>query len=263
LATDRAAYWNAIGRIWQTSRPQKLWRAHSDQVNTALLEQWLPAGQVERLLKTDAFDEASSPGLYPALVRRARYVIEADVSTVMLQAARHRHSTLRAAVADVCRLPFADSIFDVIVSNSTLDHLACHAEIELGLRELYRVLCPGGLLIVTLDNPTNPAIALRNALPFSLLNRLGILPYQVGATMNAKRLGHALRQTHFDVLNEAYVMHHLPEISVQFACLLERHASHKTQSRYLRLLMSLERLGSWPTRTLTGYFVAMRAVKMR
>lgn len=114
---NRATYWNTIGITWLTSRPQRLWRRYSDQINTALLEQWLPSGKIESVLKTDSFDEAFGNGLYPVLARRARSVTLMDISTVILSAARSNHCRPNATGADTCCLPFADEVFDVIVSN--------------------------------------------------------------------------------------------------------------------------------------------------
>jgi hypothetical protein len=48
-----------------------------------------------------------------------------------------------------------------------------------------------GLLFIILDNRANPAVVLRNAMPFSLLNRLRIDPYYVGARGLRRMLGQA------------------------------------------------------------------------
>jgi SAM-dependent methyltransferase len=261
LATDTKLYWDAIAHIWQDQHPQSLWRIHSDEINTALLDRWLPAGRFARVLKTDAFDEAVSAGLYPVLAQHARAVMGMDVSTTMLHAARARHPALRAAGADTRHLPYADGAFDAVISNSTLDHLNSQAEIAASLRELHRVLRHQGHLILTLDNPDNPAIALRNALPLRWLNRLGLVPYQIGSTCSERTLRRMLSQTGFRVLDVRFVMHHPSILAVLLTRGLEQRASPATQMRFLRGLMALERLADWPTRARTGHFVAVRAIK--
>jgi SAM-dependent methyltransferase len=50
------------------------------------------------------------------------------------------------AVAEGARLPFPDAAFGAVVSNSTLEHIP---EVEPVLAEMYRVLRPGGTLVVT------------------------------------------------------------------------------------------------------------------
>src|SRR5204863_8026948 len=79
----------------------------------------------------------------------------------------HSFPTRRSSDLDVRALPFADGSFDVVVSTSTLDHFQARADIDTALRELHRVLASDGLAVVTLDNPWNPLVALRNALPRS------------------------------------------------------------------------------------------------
>ncbi len=238
-----------------------LWRAHSDAVNGALLAAWWPADHALRLLKTDLFDEAVAVGLYPSLASRAQVVIGIDISPLVIRSARSRYPGLRAVGADVRCLPFPAHTFDVIVSNSTLDHFKSSNEIVLSLRELRRVLRPSGHLLLTLDNRTNPFVALRNALPFRLLNALGLVPYPVGATCDARRLQRMLGETGFEVLNTGTILHCPRVLAVALARLLEKCAGTQLQERYLRLLMSFERLSHWPTRSMTGYFVATIAVR--
>jgi len=79
-------------------------------------------------------------------------------------------------VADVRQLDFGDNSIELIISNSTLDHFQQAEDIDRSLAELARVLVPGGLLLVTMDNPLNPVIALRNRLPKSLLGRTALAP---------------------------------------------------------------------------------------
>src|SRR5574341_1753589 len=105
------------------------------------------------------------------------FVFGIDLSLLTVRAAKLRHHGLKATGADVRHLPFADGVFDVIVSNSTLDHFESSDEIISSLQELHRVLRTGGQLLLTLDNLANPLISLRNVLPFGLLNRLNIVPY--------------------------------------------------------------------------------------
>lgn len=254
-------YWDAVAGAWQEKSRQSLWRDHSDAVHVALLARWLPDGRVDRLLKTDLFDEAFNEGLYPLLGSRAHGVIGIDISSVTLPAALLRHSGLKAAWADVRRLPFTDEAFDIIVSNSTLDHFVSLNEMVVSLRELRRVLRPGGKLLLTLDNLANPVVALRNMVPFPLLNRLGLVPYYVGATCGPCRLQRILKQVGFEVLEVSAVMHCPRVFAVAIARMLEKRARPETQRRFLRFLMAFERLSRWPTRFLTGHFVAVRAVK--
>ncbi|MBI3797384.1 MAG: methyltransferase domain-containing protein, partial [Deltaproteobacteria bacterium] len=157
--------------------------------------------------------------------------------------------------------PFADGAFDAIVSTSTLDHFHSHAEVIASLQEFRRVLRPTGQLFLTLDNLANPIIKLRNALPFRWLHRLGLVPYYVGVTYGPRRLREVLQQVGFEVLEVGAVMHCPRVFAVVIARLLERHTGQESQRRFLRFLLAFEHLAYWPTRFLTGHFVAVRATK--
>ncbi|HEX6701486.1 MAG TPA: class I SAM-dependent methyltransferase [Gaiellaceae bacterium] len=252
-------YWSSV----VASRPPaggSLWRAHSDQVNSALLRRWLPPLAGLRVLKTDLFDEALAAGLYPALAPAAR-VVGIDVSPAVVAAARRRYAQLDAVVADVRRLPFDDGEFDVAVSISTLDHFESRDDLRRGLHELHRVLAPGGRLVVTLDNALNPVVALRNRLPLRLLRSVGVVPYFVGETCGPSGLRRLLGEAGFAVEDTTCVLHCPRALGVLGATLVERRADDGGRTRYLRFLERFERLDHAPTRNVTGYFVAARATR--
>jgi len=259
---EQSEYWDTVGKAWQHNKWQALWRVHSDAVYSQLFGAWLPTDQMSRVLKTDLFDEACSAGLVPLLASQAHHVVGIDVSMVTAQAARRQHPNLKADQCDVRRLPFADAAFDAVVSNSTLDHFESLSDLMDGLVELRRVLRPGGELLLSLDNLANPAIAVRNALPRWLLRCLHLLvPYDVGATCGPRLMRRLLIEAGFDIVEIKAVMHHPSIIAVAAARLLQLHGSHEMQQRYLSWLGSLERLSRWPTRFLTGHYIAARAFK--
>jgi SAM-dependent methyltransferase len=264
-------HWDGLARLWAGARPTPLWRQHSDAVNSALVGRWLPS-RLGRVLKTDLFDEAMSTGLYRALADRADEVVGIDVSDEIVEAAAARHQGLEARQADVRSLPFEDGAFDAVVSNSTLDHFQDEAEIIAALRELHRVLRPRGRLILTLDNPSNPFNAIAKALPREWLNRMwvrharvtarvGHVPYHVGETMGAGRLRKVLPALGFEIQAQDAVMHAPRAFAVVIAELTARRGSARAERRLLELLAVCERMSAWPTRYVTGHFVAVSAVK--
>jgi SAM-dependent methyltransferase len=254
-------YWETVAATWGAEHPQSLWRAHSDAVNLDLLGRWLPDERGKFLLKTDAFDEAFGNGLYPLLKTKTEHTVIVDVALSALAFARTRHGGACVIGTDARHLPFADGVFDAVVSTSTLDHFHSHAEVIASLREFHRVLRPAGQLLLTLDNPANPIIRLRNALPFRWLHRLGLVPYYVGVTYGPRRLRCVLRQVGFEVREVGAVMHCPRVFAVAVARLLERHTGQASHRRFLHFLLAFEQLAHWPTRFLTGHFVAVRALK--
>lgn len=254
-------YWNAVVESWQQEDRHAGWRSHCDNLSNVLLRRWLPTARVARLLKTDLFDEAVAVGLVPTLASVADMVNGIDIAESVVRDAKASNAELTPVAADVRALPYVDNAFDVILSSSTLDHFVTHAELLTSLRELYRVLAHGGTLILTLDNPANPIIAIRNRLPWSFLRRIGIVPYFVGVTMGRRRLRRELSGIGFAVQEVGTFQHSPRVLAVALTALLRGRASRDSQVRFARILDAFEKLGKWPTRFLTGYFVAVRAIR--
>jgi len=248
----------ALDRRPTVARP--LWRRYSDRINGALVRRWLPHEPSGRVLKTDLFDEATGAGLYPRLAERFAGIAGIDVDGRIVEAAAARYPDLEAVLADVRALPFGDGAFAAVVSSSTLDHFPARDDIAGALTELRRVLEPGGRLLITLDNLANPAVALRNALPYPLLRRLGLVPYFVGASHGPRGLRDALGGAGFEVRELTATQHSPRAAAVALARALEGRSA-VAQQRLLDLLAACERLDRLPTRFLTGCYVAAVAVR--
>lgn len=146
-----------------------------------------------------------------------------------------------------------------MVSTSTLDHFDDAADLERALRELHRVLRPGGSFIVTLDNASNPLIAVRNVLPFGLLHRVGLVPYPTGRTLGLDGLRERVGAAGF-VVNAVDTIMHVPRLAVRSAA----PAVVRDPARIDRFLSALLRMESplpFPLRRVSGQFVAVRATR--
>jgi SAM-dependent methyltransferase len=234
-----------------------LWRLHSDAINSSFLLDAVRGRRVRSALKTDLFDEAVTAGVVPAMRKAAESITAIDLSPEVVERARQRHPDVATIRGDVRRLPFGDASFDLVVSLSTLDHLARVDEIRLALAELARVMAPGGLLLLTLDNRANPVIALRQLLPATPLRRAGLVAYPVGATVGPRRLDRLVRGAAFTPRRRQALMHcpRLPAVALARA--IER--ASLPRRRFLRAAAGFEALGRLPTRYLTGYFAAVVA----
>ncbi|MHB1295902.1 MAG: methyltransferase domain-containing protein [Anaerolineae bacterium] len=258
--TYEPGYWDQVAEEWRDHR-LGLWRAHMDAVYSHWVAPRLPSEKASRVLKTDLFDEALGDGLMPLLSSRARLALGVDVAGAIIAAARARQHSLRGVAADVRALPFAVDTFDVIISGSTLDHFATLAEVKTSLVELARVLRPGGELLLTLDNLANPLLALRAALPLGLLRRVGLVPYFVGATCGPARLRYMVEHTGLQVEEITALLHGPRVLGVSLARRLEDRRDGRAAHLYRWCLWACERLERWPTRYLTGHYIALRAVK--
>lgn len=237
------------------------------EVFQKLVDQWLDGLDGGRVLKTDLYDEAvSTYGLMPLFRQKYEHIIGTDLSFEVAFAAQRRmtadqfdwHGTV---VADVRKMAFKANSFDLVLSHSTLDHFNDKKDIIVSLNEIFRVLKPGGSLIITLDNPSNPIIFLRNLLPYRLLKSLGIIPYHMGVTLFRSELLNILESIGFTVYNNTCIGHSPRILLIWIGHILYRTSSGRMNKYFLRLIRGIERLEKLPTRFLTGYFVAVRAVK--
>ncbi len=87
-----------------------------------------------------------------------------DVSPPLLELARKRVSSGNVIFMreNAHRTSFKDRSFDFVIGSSVLHHL----DVKLALREIYRILKPGGGIMFTEPNMLNPQIALERNVPF-------------------------------------------------------------------------------------------------
>jgi SAM-dependent methyltransferase len=107
------------------------------------------------------------------LTQRGADIVAIDVSPDLLEIAKAKYSApnVRYEIQNACALTYADAMFDSVVGSSILHHL----EIEEALREIYRVLKPGGAIYFTEPNMLNPQIAMQKNIPW-IKRRLGDSP---------------------------------------------------------------------------------------
>ena len=93
------------------------------------------------------------------LARSGGNIVAIDVSPELLEIARANCSppNVRYEIQNAYQLSYADAVFDSVVGSSVLHHL----EIEAAVREIYRVLKPGGTMCLTEPNMLNPQIAIQ------------------------------------------------------------------------------------------------------
>lgn len=252
-------YWNRIGSQPVPGIVNPLWRAYCDQLHARLVNSWTNGRYFRAALKTDLFEESLGEGLVPTLLARADLVHGIDLASEVVVKAATAHRRMQARVADVRHLDLPDESVDLIVSTSTLDHFQQPGDIECSLAELTRVLAPGGLMLVTLDNPRNPVVGLRNRLPKRLLGRTVLAPYFVGHTLALEPLAAALQHQGLHILQKDYLMH-VPRIICLHLCRLFS-PSGIAGLLLVRWMLACEKLAGWPGAPLTGHFVAVLARK--
>src|SRR5262245_15330630 len=134
--------WAAYDTI--AERYDEVWGRHFEPVARLIWEHVAPPRG------GDILDIGSGTAIVPrALGSRSADVgsmTACDRSPGMLRVARARMPALRVVSADALSLPFRDAAFDLVTASFVLSHLSDH---EAGLREMHRVLEPGGRVAVT------------------------------------------------------------------------------------------------------------------
>jgi SAM-dependent methyltransferase len=107
------------------------------------------------------------------LARSGAEIAAIDISPDLLEVARRDCSSENVSfeVQNAYALTYKDETFDSVVGSSVLHHL----EIDAALREIARVLRPGGSIYFTEPNMMNPQIAVQKNVP-AVKKRLGDSP---------------------------------------------------------------------------------------
>jgi len=266
MDNDNVNYWHTVVNRALPDNIQGLWRLHMRRVYGDLMSRWRDNTKCNRMLKTDLYEEATTPyNLIPLLQKNAR-IIGMDVSYEVAVLAKQRlqkEQNLRCdiVVCDTRKFAFKSGAFDQIISNSTLDHFSERKDIAVALRELSRILKPGGRLIITLDNPLNPMVFLRNRLPYRLLKSVGLIQYYVGKTLSKSQLIHLLELSGFKVQDTAFIDHTPRVLAVWVGYILQRIGNEAIKVYFYKLLNKCEYLERLPLRNFTGNFVAAKAIK--
>jgi SAM-dependent methyltransferase len=107
------------------------------------------------------------------LARLGADIVAIDVSPELLEIARTNCSSpnVQYQIQNAYALSYSEAVFDSVVGSSVLHHL----EIEEALRDIYRVLKPGGAIYFTEPNMLNPQIAIQKNVPW-VKRKLGDSP---------------------------------------------------------------------------------------
>ncbi len=213
----------------------------------------------DRVLKTDLFEEAFGEdqilGSFPVA---PRFLCGIDVAPGIVKKCALRFVTLRGKLAatDLRALPFRDGSFDWIVSNSSLDHFDSGEELAQALGELCRVLAPGGVLLLTFDNPGNP---LYHLLRFA--SRRGWAPFPLGSTIAAEEACRMLEKHGLKILAQEYFLFNPRGLSTLLFLILRKVMGRRGDMIVRTLLRCFAGLGLLPGKRWSACFHATWANK--
>jgi SAM-dependent methyltransferase len=259
-----AEYWDQVANSMANGQEfDELLAEQYRRIHLNLLARWADLTTGQRILKTDLFAEALCPSrafLWDMLKTNSN-VIGIDISAELT----YRAKTVATKCApnpaeyiscDIRQLPFASNSFDLIVSDSSVDHFLYKSDILAALSELSRVLKPGGTLIITMDNKNNLTEPL-----FRLWIHLGLSSFFIGRTYSIKELKQALTKTGLFVTDSTAVIHN-PRFFTKVVIAFLRKVEPTRLNHWIRRgLVFLDSLENRKTKYLTAQFIVAKAVK--
>jgi SAM-dependent methyltransferase len=254
--TSRVTHKETAGAAWYLDPAVG---EHKRQAHLGLLSRWIGCNGTGRILKTDLFEESNRIDqiLFDPLFK-ARQLLGFDLAHPVARRARDNPAAAGAFLwtSDVLRLPLRSGSIDTVISTSTLDHFRVRSDLTQALREIIRVIRPGGTLVLTMDNPHNPLYwGLR------LAGRLGYTPYHLGITASHKQLRKILEENGMEVLDTDCLIHNPRGVSTLLFMAVRRMAGKRADSPLRLLLRCFDGLDRFPTRRWTACFIAVHARK--
>ncbi|MBU0763003.1 MAG: class I SAM-dependent methyltransferase [Candidatus Altiarchaeota archaeon] len=149
-------YWDEVSLNMSGHHLETGIALYKRQQHIRLIEEWTE-GKLSNssVLKTDGFEEAFGGDFFSDfLLEKTKKTFLIDISKVICEKTKTHFPALNVITASVTAVPLKNSSIDIVISNSTLDHLNT-SDVETALYELHRILSKNGLLILTLDNANN------------------------------------------------------------------------------------------------------------
>jgi len=220
---------------------------------------WSPQLTHQVILKTDLREEAfGTDEILFSLPTSGGELHGIDISPTVVHSALQRGDQYpaRFIVADVRKLPYPDSFFDVVLSNSTLDHFEDRESFILSLREIRRVLKPNGRLILTVNNKHN--LNFRLLLMLESFLKLKEYPVQFFSVRDVRlacaEVGLAIE--HCDTI--IHIVSPLNSVALFFRTILPKKIADSFASACLFFATLLGK-SRW-TKIFTGWFLAFSCV---
>ena len=257
-----AEYWDGVAEKIDSRFVKNPFFEHKRNEVLRLINRWGRNNQDVAILKTDLYEEALEPDhLLFGLAKNNRKVYGIDISPQLARMTKRKSGQkglhLSLSVSDVRRLAFRNDRFDLIISTSTLDHFP---EIDDALKELYRVLKPKGLIILTLHNTTNLLVYLM----YKLMKLLRKYPFGYAeGTYSLRKTKQLMRTAGFSIEDFTAIIH-VPPLLPTIINEIYRRGNSTILARICQKIIGLsETIGKSNTflKYFTGYCIAVKGTK--
>ncbi len=201
--TDERRFWADVGERFPDLGGAVSTQYYADN-EQRLFTEHLPPLDGLRILKTDLWDEAKNTRILAWASARGALAYGIDISEPTVIQARAAFASgadgLRGAVGDVRALPFGDGHFDAVYSMGTIEHFD---DTEQAVREIARVLKPGGRAIVGVPNRHDPFL---RPLLSAALQALRLYGYGYEKSYSRRALRLMLERAGFEVVAETGIL---------------------------------------------------------
>ncbi|MFC1847146.1 class I SAM-dependent methyltransferase [Chloroflexota bacterium] len=267
MLDKEAEHWDSVARDWsRKSYANEILAEHKRNTYLGLIAGWADVAVSRKILKTDLFAEAFGPEQYLFYLAPPEAIVGIDIARNIVKQAKRQAAdcdadSSRYLCCDVKHLPFIDNSFDLIISDSTLDHFPTEQDIVDSIKELGRVLRPGGSLILTIDNKSN--LTYPPFIMFRLWMRLKLAPYYIGRTLSRSKMKQTIEDSGMYIAESTTIFHYPhPDGLVRLVECFVRNLGRGRLDGFIKKVLSFtDWLGERRSRYFTGRYLAIKAIK--
>jgi SAM-dependent methyltransferase len=189
-----ASFWDDVGAHFPSLKGAPS-TAYYFECERLLFEQFLPKLEDLTVFKTDLWDEAKNTEILRWAADRGAHPRGIDVAIDVVREARQvlRGHRPGFVVGDVRAIPLHDGAVDAVYSMGTIEHFPEYAQ---AVREIFRILAPGGVAIVGVPNKLDPFL---RPLMVHLMNLVGLYGYGMEKSFTPAALQRLLESAGFRV----------------------------------------------------------------
>lgn len=248
-------YWDETVRKMRESHLEFKIARYKAKVHLNLIKKWTGDLKDKRILKTDLFKEYFKRDSF-FYKMNASEKFGLDICKEITSKVNKRGNEFRLSVADVHKLPFGDEKFDLIISNSTLDHIK-RKWVPKSLKEMKRILKPNGQIILTIDNRENPLYMSG----LFIGQKLNILPFYQERCYSRKEIEEFFEKENVKIKDMDAIFHTIPPLS-HLACFLEKHNFPLAEFISKKIVRASKKIKNKNTKFITGRLLSFKIEKV-